>query len=147
LAHDRKEGILRMFVTTLLCQPGRAAIAPALAQSLCNAWGGRDLTWLAPREAVEFECLQNPDTLWQVWHDMQAQQIDLVVQPSVGRRKKMLLADMDSTMIEQECIDELAVEAGFGAQVAQITARAMNGELDFEHALHERTGLLKGLAG
>ena len=74
-----------MFVTTLLCQPGRAAITPALAQSLCNAWGGRDLTWLAPREAVEFECLQNPDTLWQVWQDMQAQQIDLVVQPSVGR--------------------------------------------------------------
>ena len=58
----------------------------------------------------------------------------------------MLLADMDSTMIEQECIDELAVEAGVGEEVAQITARAMNGELDFEQALQERTGLLKGLA-
>ena len=135
-----------MFVTTLLCQPGQAAITPALAQSLCNAWGGRDLTWLAPREAVEFECLQSPDTLWQVWQDMQAQHIDLIVQPSAGRRKKMLLADMDSTMIEQECIDELAVEVGVGAEVSQITARAMNGELDFEQALQERTGLLKGLA-
>jgi phosphoserine phosphatase len=67
------------------------------------------------------------------------------VQPVAGRRKKMLLADMDSTMIEQECIDELAAEAGVGPRVAQITARAMNGELDFEQALRERVGLLKGL--
>jgi len=57
----------------------------------------------------------------------------------------MLLADMDSTMIQQECIDELADEAGVGAHVAGITARAMNGELDFEAALKERVGLLKGL--
>ncbi|MCK4712338.1 MAG: phosphoserine phosphatase SerB, partial [Marinosulfonomonas sp.] len=62
-----------------------------------------------------------------------------------GRRKAMLLADMDSTMIQQECIDELAAEAGIGAHVAEITARAMNGELDFEDALVERVGLLKGL--
>ncbi|MDO7734313.1 MAG: phosphoserine phosphatase SerB, partial [Planktomarina temperata] len=107
-----------MFVTTLLCQPAQAAITPNLAQSLCDAWGGRDLTWLAPREAVEFECLQSPDTLWPVWQEMQAQNIDLVVQPSAGRRKKMLLADMDSTMIEQECIAELAVEAGVGDEVS-----------------------------
>ena len=52
--------------------------------------------------------------------------------PDEGRRKKMLLADMDSTMIQQECIDELADEAGVGARVKDITARAMNGELDFD---------------
>jgi phosphoserine phosphatase len=57
----------------------------------------------------------------------------------------MLLADMDSTMIQQECIDELADVAGVGARVKEITARAMNGELDFEGALTERVGLLKGL--
>ena len=57
----------------------------------------------------------------------------------------MLLADMDSTMIRQECIDELAAEAGVGDRVADITARAMNGELDFEEAIDERVGLLKGL--
>ena len=68
-----------------------------------------------------------------------------MIQPLEGRRKKMLLADMDSTMIRQECIDELAAEAGVGARVADITARAMNGELDFEEALIERVGLLKGL--
>jgi hypothetical protein len=67
------------------------------------------------------------------------------VQPAEGRRKRLLLADMDSTMIRQECIDELAAEAGVGAHVAAITARAMNGELDFEGALRERVALLRGL--
>jgi len=86
-----------------------------------------------------------PDNRWGVWDDLQKMGIDLVVQPAQGRRKAMLLADMDSTMIEQECIDELAAEAGIGARVAEITARAMNGELDFEAALRERVGLLKGL--
>jgi phosphoserine phosphatase len=71
--------------------------------------------------------------------------IDMVVQRAEGRKKRLLIADMDSTMIRQECIDELADEAGVGAQVAAITARAMNGELDFEGALRERVGLLKGL--
>ena len=71
--------------------------------------------------------------------------IDLAVQPSAGRKKRLLLADMDSTIIDQECIDELAAEAGVGPRVAAITARAMNGELDFEGALTERVGLLKGL--
>ncbi|MCE8472402.1 phosphoserine phosphatase SerB, partial [Rhodovulum sulfidophilum] len=62
-----------------------------------------------------------------------------------GRRKRLLIADMDSTMIRQECIDELAAEAGVGPRVAEITARAMNGELDFHGALRERVGLLAGL--
>ncbi len=61
------------------------------------------------------------------------------------RRKSLLIADMDSTMIEQECIDEIAVVAGVGERVADITERAMRGELDFEAALNERVGLLKGL--
>jgi phosphoserine phosphatase len=69
----------------------------------------------------------------------------MVVQPAVGRKKRLLLADMDSTMIGQECVDELAAEAGVGAHVAGITARAMNGELEFEAALRERVALLAGL--
>jgi phosphoserine phosphatase len=76
---------------------------------------------------------------------MQAQGTDLVAQPAAGRQKRMLIADMDSTMIGQECIDELAAEAGIGPRVAEITARAMNGEIDFEGALRERVGLLAGL--
>ena len=68
-----------------------------------------------------------------------------MIQPTEGRRKAVLLADMDSTMIEQECIDELADMAGVGPRVAAITARAMNGELNFHEALIERVSLLAGL--
>ena len=71
--------------------------------------------------------------------------IDIVVQPVIGRRKKLFLADMDSTMIGQECIDELADFAGFKAHVAGITERAMRGEIAFEPALRERVALLKDL--
>ncbi|MBR0799306.1 phosphoserine phosphatase SerB [Bradyrhizobium jicamae] len=72
--------------------------------------------------------------------------IDIVVQPRIARRKKLFLADMDSTMIGQECIDELADFAGLKAHVAAITERAMRGEIEFESALRERVALLKGLS-
>src|SRR5207248_1226085 len=71
--------------------------------------------------------------------------IDIVVQPAAFRRKKLFLADMDSTMIGQECIDELADFAGLKAHVSAITERAMRGEIAFEPALRERVALLKGL--
>ena len=132
-----------MFVTTLIAKPG--GLEPVLVESLRNAWGGQSAQWLAADEAAEFAVARAPDNGPQVWADLQEQGVDLVIQPLEGRRKKMLLADMDSTMIQQECIDELADEAGVGAHVADITARAMNGELDFEAAIDERVGLLKGL--
>ena len=132
-----------MFIATLIAAKGR--LDPALVESLRNAWGGGDAVWLAPDEAVEFSLPDMPGNRWDVWGDVQSMGVDLVVQPTEGRRKKMLLADMDSTMIQQECIDELADEAGVGDHVKDITARAMNGELDFEAALDERIGLLKGL--
>ncbi|MWD28489.1 phosphoserine phosphatase SerB [Aquicoccus sp. SCR17] len=132
-----------MHIATLIARPG--GLDPALAEALRNAWGGGDLQWLSPDEAAEFALAELPGNRWDVWQDLQGQGVDLVVQPAEGRRKKMLLADMDSTMIRQECIDELAEEAGVGAHVKEITARAMNGELDFEGALTERVGLLKGL--
>jgi phosphoserine phosphatase len=71
--------------------------------------------------------------------------IDVVVQPVAHRRKKLFLADMDSTMIEQECIDELAAYVGLKEHVAAITERAMRGDIAFEPALRERVALLKGL--
>lgn len=134
-----------MFIATLLTNPQRPALDRAAVESLRNAWGGGDAVWLDPGVAAEFPVEAMPENRWQVWQDFQSLGVDLVVQPAEGRRKKMLLADMDSTMIEQECIDELADEAGVGAHVAGITRRAMNGELDFESALRERVGLLKGL--
>ncbi|GAB5436127.1 phosphoserine phosphatase SerB [Falsiruegeria mediterranea] len=134
-----------MFVATLLTNPAQPNLDPALVESLRNAWGGGDVQWLSPDEAGEFALPTLPDNQWGVWADLQETGVDLVVQPLEGRRKKMLLADMDSTMIQQECIDELAEVAGVGVRVKEITARAMNGELDFEGALTERVGLLKGL--
>ena len=74
-----------------------------------------------------------------------AGRIDVVVQPAAGRRKKLFLADMDSTMIRQECIDELADYVGLKSHVAAITERAMRGEIAFEPALRERVALLEGL--
>jgi phosphoserine phosphatase len=134
-----------MFAATLLTNPETPILEQALVENLRNAWGGGAARWLNPGIAAEFELTEMPGNRWDVWDEMQALGIDLCLQPAEGRRKAMLLADMDSTMIQQECIDELAAEAGVGERVAGITARAMNGELDFEGALIERVGLLKGL--
>ncbi|MFV0333591.1 MAG: phosphoserine phosphatase SerB [Tropicimonas sp.] len=134
-----------MYVSTLLCNPAQPCLESATVDALRGAWGGGEARWLAPGIAAEFDMPAIPDNRWQVWQEMQGLGLDLIVQPAAGRRKRMLLADMDSTMIGQECIDELADVAGVGARVKEITARAMNGELDFEAALRERVGLLKGL--
>jgi len=134
-----------MYAVTLLTNPAAPALNLSTAEALRSAWGGGDLKWLALGEAAEFMVEKVPSNLWDVWEGLQTQGIDLVAQPAEGRRKKMLLADMDSTMIQQECIDELADVAGVGERVKEITAKAMNGELDFEGALTERVGLLKGL--
>ncbi len=134
-----------MFTVTLLTAPETPVLDQTLVTALQKAWAGGAVRWLAPGIAAEFPLDAIPANRWQVWDDLQARQIDLAVQPSAGRRKRLLIADMDSTMIRQECIDELADEAGVGPQVAAITARAMNGELDFEAALRERVGLLRGL--
>ncbi len=134
-----------MFIATLLTDPSRSILDRATVEALRNAWGGGDATWLQPGVAAEFGVEAMPSNRWEVWAGMQQLGIDLVVQVAAGRRKRLLIADMDSTMIQQECIDELADEAGVWAQVSAITARAMNGELDFEDALRERVGLLGGL--
>jgi phosphoserine phosphatase len=134
-----------MFVVTLLCDPSSPKLDASLPVNLRNAWGGGDVIWLMPDVAAEFALTSIPANFDAVWEECQTLGVDLVIQPMEGRRKKMLLADMDSTMIQQECIDELADEAGVGPRVVDITARAMNGELDFEAALKERVGLLKGL--
>lgn len=134
-----------MYVVTLLTHPDHPVLERVTVESLRNAWGGGDAIWLDPGVAAEFAINAPPANQWQVWEGLQALRVDLIVQPAEGRKKRVLLADMDSTMIEQECIDELAGEAGVGARVASITARVMNGELDFEAALTERVGLLAGL--
>ena len=130
-----------MWIVSLIARPG--ALERALVSSLQGAFGGGDAIWLAPDEAAEFAVTQLPVNFDEVRRNL-ADQVDLNILPAQNRRKKMLLADMDSTMIEQECIDELADEAGIKERVREITARAMNGELDFEEALRARVAMLKG---
>ena len=123
----------------------RGALDPALVSSLQSAWGGGEALWLSPDEAAEFPVEVVPGNLDTARSDIASMRVDLNIVPDQTRRKKLLIADMDSTMIGQECIDELAAEAGVGERVANITARAMNGELDFEEAIIERVGLLRDL--
>ena len=107
-----------------------------------------DPVWLAPHKAADIpvSARLTPEQMRQLWDALAADRIDVFCTSLAGRRKKLLLADMDSTIVTSETLDELAAEAGIGEQVAEITARAMNGELDFKGALRERVGLLKGLS-
>lgn len=103
--------------------------------------------WLAPDIAcdIPFESADRAATEADIRKTLAADAIDIVTQPAMHRRKMLLVADMDSTIIQQECIDELADELGIKPQIAAITERAMRGEIEFEPALIERVGLLKGL--
>ncbi|MBL9058912.1 MAG: phosphoserine phosphatase SerB [Mangrovicoccus sp.] len=134
-----------MHAVVLLTDPARPALDADRAAALCQQWSGDDLRWLAEGEAAEFTVAAIPADFEATRAALSAAGIDLNAVALAGRQKRMLLADMDSTMIRQECIDELAELAGVGAHVRAITARAMNGELDFEGALRERVGLLRGL--
>ena len=134
-----------MFTVTALTAPARRDLDPALLARLRRDWRDGDLRWLADAEAAEFDLPARPADFWDRWAELQPLGVDLAIQPAAGRKKRMLIADMDSTMIEQECIDELAEMLGIKDHVAAITARAMNGEIAFEPALRERVALLKGL--
>lgn len=133
-----------MFTLTLMTNSAMY-LDQSLVANLRKAMDGQEARWLDPNHCAEFDAAKIPKNINTVWESLSAEGVDLVVQKAGDRKRKILLADMDSTMIQQECIDELADEAGVGPRVADITARAMNGELDFEAALLERVGLLKGL--
>ena len=135
-----------MFTVTLITNPANGPLNPSWPENLRNAWGGGAVDWLAPDEAAEFEVPKVPASFDEVWGEVQSAGIDMCIQRSEGRKKKLLLADMDSTMIGQECIDEMAEVAGVGDQVREVTARAMNGELDFDGAVVARLALMEGLS-
>lgn len=110
--------------------------------------GASTVRWLAEGIACEFalpEAAEAVETTAGLRAVLAPEPVDVIVQQAEGRRKKILIADMDSTVIDQECIDELADEIGVKDYVAAITARSMNGEIAFEPALRERVALLKGL--
>ncbi len=135
-------------VATLIANPAKANLVPALGIKASAATNATGLYWLADGIACDIPLPQGmsaDEAKASLSHVLDGEPVDIVVQEQDSRRKKILIADMDSTMIEQECIDELAEEAGLRDHVAAITARAMNGEIAFEPALRERVALLKGL--
>jgi phosphoserine phosphatase len=128
-------------VLVLIAAPGSRAIGPEVL-GLLRELGGGAPHWLAEGEACE---VPDFERLSEFMVDIRQFPIDAAVVSIHNRRKRLLIADMDSTMIEQECIDELGVMAGVGERIKDITLRAMRGELDFDGALTERVRLLKGL--
>jgi len=146
------------YVATLISAPQRPAMTDTLAARIAEELPqARIGAWLDPGTAIDIVFDDPPDKPGvtagllkkltnQVRSVIGAAPVDVVVQPQDGRRKKLLVADMDSTMIGQECIDELADFAGFKDRVAAITERAMRGEIAFAPALRERVALLRGLA-
>jgi len=138
------------FVVTLICNPAN----PALDSTVID--GARALLpspspaqWLFDEVAADIPFGNGSEDIGAIAKHLREARgdlpIDIVVQPRAARRKKLFLADMDSTMIGQECVDELADFAGLKAHVAGITERAMRGEIEFEPALRERVALLAGL--
>ena len=136
-------------VATLICNPA----SPSLDSTLVEAArailpGAGPAQWLFDGVAADIP-FANPEDRGAVIKRLREAlgdlPVDVVVQPEIGRRKRLFLADMDSTMIGQECIDELADLVGVKARVAAITERAMRGEIEFAPALRERVSLLKGL--
>lgn len=136
------------FVATLVANPSNPVLTPRLAEAAADSLSASGLYWLADGIACDIALRDgtDPAEAEQQLRDLLAgEPIDVVVQQAETRRKRLLIADMDSTMIGQECIDELAAEVGLKDKVAGITARAMNGEIAFEPALIERVALLEGL--
>ena len=113
-----------------------------LAAALDRLGGARFVGWIEQGDAADIAVIdaKAARAALEGWEG-----VDVVVQPMLHRRKRLLIADMDSTIIGQECIDELADYAGLKPEIAAITERAMQGELDFAAALRERVALLEGL--
>ena len=135
------------YVLTITQHADLKSITGALVEQLREIVGGADIAELCPSTAYDIALTNRPDAnqMAEISAICTPAKVDANVMATAGRRKKLLIADMDSTIIEQECIDELAEFAGKRAEISDITERAMRGELDFEGALTARVEMLKGL--
>jgi phosphoserine phosphatase len=136
-------------VATLVANPSNPVLSPSLAEKAAEAVASSRVYWLADGIACDIALSDGTDPIEAerlLRETVTGLPVDLAIQDADKRRKSFLIADMDSTMIGQECIDELAAEVGLKDKVSEITARAMNGEIAFEPALRERVALLKGLS-
>ena len=131
-------------ILTLVANRDATTLSPAVIQRMRDAVQGRSVEILSEGEAADITCDSEPNPAV-VEQALERLEIDAIVTKSRGRRKAVLVADMDSTIVTGETLDELAAFAGIGEQIAAITKRSMNGELDFAQALRERVAMLKGL--
>jgi phosphoserine phosphatase len=131
-------------ILTLVADRTATTLDPATIARVRDAIQGGPPEILSPGEAADIACAVPPD-LDLVRAALDGAPIDAIAQPAEQRKKSLLIADMDSTIVAVETLDELADFAGIKDQIAAITRRAMNGELDFKDALRERVGMLKGL--
>jgi phosphoserine phosphatase len=139
-----------MLIALTLVSPDPAAtdaVAPRVGQAVASLAGAVKRTSALGPGAIDliFEADEAPPLHRAALDAVGGAPVDVCVQPWDGRAKRLLIADMDSTIIGCECLDELADFAGLKAQVSEITERAMRGEIGFEGALTERVGMLKGL--
>lgn len=131
-------------IVILVANQQAGALTAAEAERARDFCQGQHLNWLAPAQAAEF-IVKNPPDIAQLKMILAHKALDVFVTKFRGRRKAVLVADMDSTIVTSETLDELAAYAGLKEQIAAITKRSMNGEIDFATALRERVGMLKGL--
>ena len=124
-------------VLVLIAAPGSNAINDAVLGLV-----GTPPIWLSKGEAADFTA---PEDFEKLRRALAPFPVDVNLVSRSNRRKRLFIADMDSTMIQQECIDELGMVAGVGDKIKAITVRAMRGEIDFADALRERVGLMAGL--
>jgi phosphoserine phosphatase len=145
-ASGGSDGDPDLYIATLIAADrlARGVISAAVDALALAGAGPVDWQWVEQDVAADIGFLQQPEAARAALEGTDPG-VDVVVQPAGGRAKALLVADMDSTMITVECIDELADYAGIKPQIAAVTERAMRGELDFEAALDARVGLLKGL--
>lgn len=135
-------------VATLISSPTAPATNWGVIEAVSKRLKGTAVAELADGIAADVFFTAEPGTEREIAEDLRPHlgaPVDVVVQPILGRAKGLLIADMDSTMIGEECIDELAAELGLKDHIAAITERAMRGEIEFEPALRERVALLAGL--
>jgi phosphoserine phosphatase len=131
-------------VLTLVADPSVAPLTAVVVARVRDAVGGDEPVTLSPDEAVDIPLAAVPD-MDAVRAALDGAPVDAIAVPAEGRRKSLLIADMDSTIVTGETLDELADFAGLKERISAITARAMNGELDFKAALRERVAMLRGL--
>jgi phosphoserine phosphatase len=136
-----------VLVATLVADASKEPLSEATLDRAAQALGGVERRrWLDEGVAADLVFTGDLKTKRAALVSALAgESVDVIVQPLAGRRKRLLIADMDSTLIGQECVDELADVAGVGGRVAAITERAMRGEVAFAPALRERVALLAGL--